>query len=82
MTLTTPDKLTRAQLKALAFVATHPGTRRRAFLGYRYYFNEPTLKRSPFTLRTLEILISKGYVNVSDEDVKISDKGLSALQRT
>lgn len=56
-------KLTDAQKKALEFVATHPGTRHKAApCGYRFRFDAPELKRSPFRVGTLYQLIELGLV--------------------
>lgn len=71
------------QERTLAFVATHPGTRRAAFLGgYAYRFDEPSLRRSFFRTSTLAALISLGMLKISGkgiEKVEISDAGRKYL---
>ncbi len=68
-------KLTTGQKKALAFVATHPGTRRRAFpWGFAYHFDAPELKRAPFRVNTLNQIIEKRLVT-HEGPVMLTDKG-------
>ena len=73
-------------LRCLRFVAGHPGRRVPAFLGYRYYFDAPELKRAPFKYSTLESLIESGHLGVRvrgysrDDLVEITAKGQKALE--
>lgn len=69
-------KLTAAQKKALAFVATHPGTRHKAFpCGYRFRFDAPELRRAPFRVSTIYQLIEMGLVT-EEGPVVLTERGL------
>jgi hypothetical protein len=54
--------------KALDFISTHVGARRKAFpFGYRFDFTDPdtSTRRVPFRIGTLYQLIEDGYVSRS-----------------
>lgn len=72
------------RLRALQFVATHPGTWSNAFpCGYAYRFDAPEYKRVPFRKQTLWWLIDMGYVDrVPDGSIAATTKGLAALNQT
>lgn len=78
-------RLRPALQRALEFVSTHPGTRRKAMFTHRYYFTEPKLKRPPFRLETIEELVQRGLVEAVPvkgqrfEIVQISDLGKACL---
>lgn len=52
----------------LRFVYTHPGTWRRAFMGYAYHFHAPEFSRSPFQARRLDRLVREGRVERAGEE--------------
>ena len=60
-------RLTKAQLKALQFVACHPGGKvRRAFpCSFTWQFNAPELKRSPCKPQTLTALLAAGALEIN-----------------
>jgi hypothetical protein len=76
-------------LKALRFVAGHPGTRSGSFPFGRgaFRFDAPEYKRPPFRLVTLERLIEQGLVGVTPsgkdfvpDTVAITDEGRELLE--
>ena len=75
--------MTAAQLKALRFVASHPGgTARPAFpCGYAWRFDAPELKRAPFRKETLYRLLDDGLIAIvgANHVVKVTPAGLAAL---
>jgi hypothetical protein len=81
-----------AHLRALAFIASHPGTRRPAFpWGHSYRFDAPELKRAPFRVGTVNALVEQGLVDVTpvpgddpwfrNESVTISAKGQALVSK-
>lgn len=70
--------------RALQFIADHPGHRTPAFLGgWKYYFDAPERKRSPFKVGTVNDLVDQGLVRVSGrrdwQRVEISSSGRAAI---
>jgi hypothetical protein len=78
------SKIPENQLRALQFISTHPGTRRKAFpCGYRFDFEAPELlpsRRAPFRISTLYHLIDEGYVTKSGP-VTLTNRGQAMLAR-
>ncbi len=85
--------MNKSHLRALTFIATHPGTRRPAApWGYSYLFDAPELKRAPFRASTVNALIEAGLLDVApvpgsdpwfrNESVKISKSGRALLEQT
>jgi hypothetical protein len=69
------------KLNVLHFVRQHPGTRRKAVLGWRYDFNAPEWTRAPFRVTTLEALISEGLIATTGDRVTLSALGLILLRQ-
>ncbi len=75
--------MTPSQLRALRFVAEHPGgTARPAFpCGYAWRFEAPELKRAPFRKGTLYALLDLGVIAVGgDHSVTVTATGHAALR--
>ncbi len=84
--------MNKSHLRALHFIATHPGTRRPAApWGYSYLFNAPELKRAPFRSSTVNALVEAGLLDVApvpgsalwlrNEAVTISKSGRALLEQ-
>ncbi len=75
--------MTAAQLRALRFVAEHPGgTAHPAYpCGFAWRFDAPELKRAPMRTGTLYALLDLGMIAVSeDHAVTVTDAGRAALK--
>lgn len=75
--------MTAAQLRALRFVAEHPGgTAHRAYpFGYSWHFDAPELKRPPCRKETLHRLLDQGMIAIKANQVLVTPRGLKELGR-
>lgn len=79
-------KLKPNQINALKFIEDHPGgTRHKAIMGWRWFFDAPELKRAPFRTSTLYGLEELGMLKFSklsvfEQKVELSELGKKVLE--